>query len=193
MAGIGRNASGKQEGAILIRILKSCLAIGAIALVSVGPAAAQNAAPKETVKATHGAWEVRCLEGTNTCAMSQVGKTADGKRALLVTLQRVAGAKAQDGKPIAAAMTVQTPLGVLIPYGLRLKIDGDKVVPLPLTRCIQAGCVSQAPMLAEAVTKMKRGSKAVFGYFLQNETLVNVSLSGFTAAYDSLEPVSAQR
>lgn len=174
--------------------IKSALsAIAVLAALAVTPVAAQNAAPKDTLKATHGSWEVRCLSGTDTCAMSQVGKTDDGKRAILVTIQRVSGAKTQDGKPIPAAMTVQTPLGVLLPYGLRLKIDGDKVIPLPVTRCIQAGCVSQAPMLAEAVTKMKRGSKAVFGYFLQNETLVNVSLNGFTAAYDSLTPVTAKR
>jgi invasion protein IalB len=163
------------------------------AIVTLGAAAsAQNTPPKDVLKETHGDWEVRCLEGTETCAMSQVGKTEDGKRALLVTIQRVTGPTTQDGKQIPAAMTVQTPLGILIPYGLRIKIDADQVIPLPLSRCIPAGCVSQAPMLDEAVGKMKKGSKAVFGFFLQEEILVNVSLSGFTAAYNSLKPVAAK-
>lgn len=174
------------------RIFRACAGIVLSALAATG-AAAQSGGAKDTLKATHGSWEVRCITGTETCAMSQVGTTGDGKRAILITIQRVSGANTKDGKPIPAAMTVQTPLGVLIPYGLRLKIDGNQVVPLPLTRCIQAGCVSQAPMLGEAVNQMKKGSKAVFGYFLQNETLVNVSLSGFTAAYDALTPVAAQR
>lgn len=154
-----------------------------------GPAQAQQ---KDVLKDTHGDWEIRCIEGTETCAMSQIGSTSDGKKALLVTIQRVAGAKTDDGAAIPAAMTVQAPLGILIPYGIRIKIDNDKVVPLPLSRCIPGGCVSQAPMLDEAVSKMKKGAKAVFGFFLQNEVLVDISLKGFTKAYDSLKPVSAQ-
>lgn len=146
----------------------------------------------DVLKDTFGAWEVRCIEGTDTCAMSQVGKTADGKRALLVTIQRLAGAKADNGVAIPAAMTVQAPLGILIPYGIRLKIDSAEVVPLPLSRCVQVGCVSQAPMLDEAVSRMKKGSTAVFGFFLDKEIIVNISLSGFTKAFNDLKPVAAQ-
>ena len=165
----------------------SALAVAFVALAS--PVSAQT---EDVLKETHGDWEIRCLQGTDTCAMSQVGKTDDGKRALLVTIQRIQpGPKTKDGQPIPAAMTVQTPLGILLPYGLRIKIDADKVVPLPLHRCIPAGCVSQAPMLDEAVNKMKGGSKAVFGFFLESEVLVNVSLKGFTAAYNALKPVPA--
>ena len=170
----------------MTRFLAAMFALALVALAA--PALAQT---EDELKATHGDWEIRCLKGTEACAMSQVGKTEDGKRALLVTIQRVTGASTNDGKAIPAAMTVQTPLGILIPYGLRIKIDDDKVIPLPLSRCIPAGCVSQAPMLDEAVGKMKAGSKAVFGFYLENEILVNVSLKGFTAAYNALTPVAA--
>lgn len=157
-------------------------------------AASAQQPPNEELRATHGDWEIRCISGSDTCAMSQVGKTSDGQRALLVSIQRVTGPKAQtqDGKPIQAAMTVQTPLGILIPYGVRIKIDSDNVIPLPLSRCIPAGCVSQAPMLAEAVSKMKKGSKAVYGVFLDKEILVDISLRGFTKAFNTLKPVTAQ-
>ena len=124
--------------------------------------------------------------------MSQIGKTDDGKRALLVTVQRVSGLNAENGTAVPAAMTVQTPLGILLPYGLRVKIDNDQVVPLPVQRCIPAGCVSQAPMLDEAVSKMKAGAKAVFGFFLDKEILVTVSLRGFTKGFNSLKPVPSQ-
>ena len=176
----------------MIRIQRALCAFAVALAVMAVPAHAQKAAPKDVLKETHGAWEIRCIEGTATCAMTQVGKTDDGKRAILVTIQRITGAKTKDGKPIPAAMTVQTPLGILLPYGLRLKIDQDKVVPLPLARCIPAGCVSQAPMLDEAVGRMKKGAKAVYGYLLQKEILVNISLSGFTKAYESLTPVPAK-
>lgn len=155
-----------------------------------GPAQAQQT--NDVLRATHGDWEIRCIEGTDTCAMSQVGKTGEGKRAMLVTIQRVSGAKTDNGKDIPAAITVQVPLGILIPYGVRIKIDSDNTVPLPLSRCLQAGCVSQAPMLDEAVSKMKKGNTAVFGFFLDQEVLVNISLRGFTKAFNNLTPVRAQ-
>ena len=176
----------------MIRLLTAIPALIAAFFILAAPADAQTNRPKDVLKKKHGDWEVRCLEGTNTCAMSQVGKTSDGKRAILITIQRISGAKTKDGKKIEAAMTSQTPLGILLPYGLRIKIDKDKVVPLPLARCLPAGCVSQAPMLGEAVTKMKKGSKAVYGFFLEKEILVNISLKGFTAAFDSLAPVPAK-
>ncbi len=171
-----------------------------ITVIAVGLAAgaapratAQQQAPKEVLKETHGAWNIRCVEGTETCAMSQIGKTSDGKQALLVTIQRLQGATSEDGQPVPAAITVQTPLGILLGYGLRLKIDNQETVPLPLGRCIPGGCVAQAPMLDEAVSRMKAGSKAVFGYFMRNEILVDVSLSGFTKAFNSLKPVAARQ
>ena len=170
----------------MIRYLTATLSV---ALVTLGLSSSAWAQSKDVLKETHGDWEIRCIEGSNTCAMSQVGKTGDGKRAMLVTIQRIAGAKAENGTPVPAAMTVQTPLGILLPYGVRLKIDSDQVIPLPLSRCVPAGCISQAPMLDEAVNKMKKGSKAVYGFFLDKEVLVNVSLRGFTKAFNSLQPV----
>ena len=154
---------------------------------------AATAQQNDELRATHGDWEIRCITGSDTCAMSQLGKTSNGESALLVTIQRVSGPKTEDNKPIPAAMTVQAPLGILIPYGIRIKIDGGNVIPLPLSRCVPTGCVSQAPMLEEAVGRMKKGSKAVYGIFLDNEVLVNISLRGFTKAYNNLKPVKAQR
>ena len=175
---------------IVIRQTVFAAAIAGMSLI--GSALGAAAQGKDVVRETHGSWEVRCLEGTNNCALAQIGSTADGKRALLVTIQRLKGAKTQDGKAILAAMTVQAPLGILIPYGIRIKIDSDQEVPLPVTRCVQNGCVSQAPMLDEAVNKMKRGANAGFSFVLQDQVKVNISLSGFTKAYNSIEPVQAQ-
>lgn len=171
-------------------LLALAMLAGSLVAATLSPAGAQT---NDVLRQTHKDWEVRCIEGTDTCAMSQIGKTGDGQSALQITIQRISGAKTEQGAKIHAAMTVQTPLGVLIPYGVRLKIDNDEVVRFSLARCIPGGCVSRAPMLEEAVTKMKKGTKVVFGYFLDREVLVDVSLSGFTAAYNSLEEVPAQQ
>lgn len=174
----------------MTRSLTLFIALMSLGLLATVPQA--DAQSKDVLRDTHGDWEIRCIEGTETCAMSQVGNTGDGKRALLVTIQRIKGATAENGASVPAAITVQTPLGILIPYGVRVKIDSDQVVPLPLSRCVPAGCISQAPMLDEAVNKMKAGSTAVFGFFLDKEILVNVSLRGFTKAFNSLTPVAGR-
>lgn len=175
----------------MTRTIRAFAAAAVLCMLSPLAALAQEQGQGE-LRATHGDWEIRCAAGTNNCVMSQIGSTSEGQRAILVSIQRLSGATAENGTPIPAAMTVQTPLGILIPYGVRIKIDADDVVPLPLSRCVPAGCVSQAPMLDEAVNKMKRGANAVFGFFLDSEVLVNVSLRGFTAAYNNLQPTSAQ-
>lgn len=144
---------------------------------------------KEVETATHGDWAVRCLEGTEDCRIVQVGKNASGKDALLVSIQRISGAKTQNGTEIPAALQVQAPLGVLIPYGVRLRIDEGEPAPLNITRCLPIGCVAGAPMTGDAVDLMKKGSTANFAYVLQNETVIKISLKGFTKAYDSLKPL----
>lgn len=151
----------------------------------------QPGQPNRVLKATHGAWEVHCLEGTETCAMQQFGKTADGKRALLVVINRLAGVS-QEGQAISASMDVLAPLGVLIPYNVRLKVDQGEVQPVPLLRCLSQGCMARAPLDEQAVGMLKKGTNAKFGFFLTEEVLADVSLNGFTAAYDSLTPIAVQ-
>jgi invasion protein IalB len=159
-------------------------------VVAAGSAQAQQEGPRQELRATHGAWEIHCLEGTDTCIMQQTGNTADGQRALLVTVQRLAGVTAE-GRPVPATLTVNTPVGVLIPYGVRVQVDGGNVAPVPLLRCLSDACAARAPLAEEAVDQFKGGSTAIFGFFLQEEVLVDISLNGFTAAYDALTPVQA--
>jgi invasion protein IalB len=155
------------------------------------PQAQMAEQPQQVLKATHGAWEIHCIEGTETCAMQQVGETSNGQRALLVTVQRLAGVTAE-GKPVPAALTVNVPVGVLIPYGVRVRVDQGEVAPVPLLRCLPESCAARAPLAEDAVDQFKRGSNATFGFFLQQEVLVEVSLNGFTAAYNELVPMQAQ-
>jgi invasion protein IalB len=175
-------------------LLRAAAALCVAGLGLAVPAAAQQtqppqqAQPERVLKATHGAWEVQCLKDTDTCVMQQVGKTADGKRAMLVLIERLAGVTAE-GKSVPAAITVHTPLGVLIPYGVRVKIDQGDVHPVPLMRCLADSCMARAPMQEKDIQMFKKGTSAKFGFFLTDEVLVDVSLNGFTAAFDSLKPV----
>ena len=172
---------------MFVRILKFIGVVTAGLWLMTGMAHAQA---KGVLKATHGDWEIRCIEGTNDCVMSQIGKIAGGENALFVALRRLNGVKDRNGTTYAAVITVQTPLGILLPYGLRLKIDSDEVVPIPLSRCLPQFCIAETGTTNEFVNKMKRGNTAGFGFFLDKEVLVNISLRGFTKGFNSLTPVS---
>ena len=152
-----------------------------------------HAQGSDVLRDTYGDWQVRCIEGTDVCAMSQTGNDPQGQPAMQVTIQRLKGATAENGVPVPATITVQAPLGILIPYSIRVKIDSADAELLPLTRCIPAGCIAQAPMTNEAINKMKAGSKAVFGFVTDRELLIDISLRGFTKAFNNTPEVNPQQ
>lgn len=149
------------------------------------------AAEQSVLKATHGSWEVHCVGGGDNCVMQQFGETAEGERALLVAVKRLAGVT-NEGQPVPAALEVLAPLGIMIPYNVRVKVDENNVQPVPLVRCVADRCIAQAPLSAQDVERFKGGRTARFGFFLNSEVLVDISLNGFTAAYNSLTPVPVQ-
>ena len=189
----GATATRSRKDKILTRLAYRIAALATAAMAASTPAPAQDQADNRGVlKATHGAWEVRCAKEGNACAIQHVGKLGD-KDAMLINIRRVKDAKDQQGKEIPAVIEVITPLGVLIPYGVRVKIDDGQVSPIGLTRCAPAGCVASAPMSEQAVEQMKAGAKAVFAFFLAQETPIEVSLNGFTKAYGSIQPIVLQQ
>jgi invasion protein IalB len=180
-------------------VFRALAAISVAGLALSAPAAAQQPEQPEpgpqmsdrVLKETHGAWEIHCVEGTDACVMQQFGNTQDGKRAMLVMVERLAGVEAQ-GQPVPAAMTVLTPMGVWIPYGVRLKVDQGEVMPMPLMRCLGENCFARAPLRQQDVEMFKRGSQAKFEFVLTDGVLVDLSLNGFTAAYNALKPQQVQ-
>jgi invasion protein IalB len=90
-----------------------------------------------------------------------------------------------------AGVTVVTPLGTLLTTGDVVQVDSGEKRQYPFAWCSQVGCFARFGLDRPALDAMKRGNAA-------NVTLVSVgapeqpvtlalSLSGFTAAYDSLE------
>lgn len=170
------------------RLTHTIPAAFAALLLTASAAAAQEAG---TVKATHGAWQVRCADtqGQNVCIMSQVGKDTEGKDVIELQIRRLEGAKAQDGTAIPAAMQIVTPLGVALQAGVRLKVDAKKERGAPFETCAQGGCVVRQPVSTEFITELKGGSNAKLTVVAmpQKEIPVTLSLAGFTKAYDELK------
>ncbi|MEM9735569.1 MAG: invasion associated locus B family protein [Pseudomonadota bacterium] len=154
-----------------------------------GPATAQQ----REVKTTHGDWQILCLSGTDQCAMQQIGNLSSGERALAVQITRV-DARTEQGEVVPATVEIVAPLGVLLPAGVRVQVDGGKMRATGFEVCISNGCIAQDVMSDEFIGDMKRGSTAKMIIVLANkgESPIDISLKGFTRAFDSLTPLRPQ-
>lgn len=155
--------------------------------------AATGAPPKGEVIATHGAWSVTCgdvpdgADGKTVrqCGMSQVTKSEKDER---VGLSLVI-AKSKQGEKTLTMMRVMAPIGVYLPTGVALEIDGAAVGRVPFTRCRPQLCEALAEASPPTLDKMKQGTAANFIIY-EGPGLgipMKISLEGFSAALSELE------
>ena len=161
-----------------------------------GPRAKAAGAPTAEVVATHGDWKVQCEKGAGadgtaaaddkkTCGMIQSVKNEKNPKAGL-TLVIV---KSKQGDKKVTMMRVLAPIGVFLPTGVALEIDGAAVGRVPFTRCMPQVCIAFAEAQAATLDKMKKGTSANFiiyeapGLGLP----MKFSLNGFSKAFDALD------
>lgn len=146
--------------------------------------------PKPELVATHGDWAVQCQEApgadgvtARTCGMFQAAKT--DRPGIGLTLVVVKGE--QDGKEVTM-LRVMAPIGVYLPTGVALEIDGDAVGRVPFTRCMPQTCIAVAEASPPTLEKMKAGGTANFIIYEGpgNGMAMELSLNGFTAALGEL-------
>lgn len=163
----------------------------------------QQQQPSAEVIATHGDWAVQCSEMQLPPGMAGEGDTETPQ--MLRQCGMIQGTQSPEreeigltliiarGEPGTEAandsmMRILVPIGVFLPTGVALEIDGEPVGRVPFLRCAPQVCVAFAETDSEMIDKMKRGRVANFiiyeapghGFGLE------ISLSGFTAAYDEL-------
>ena len=89
------------------------------------------------IKATHGAWQLRCGQPPGAkqekCALVQSVKAEDRPNVSLTVIFL----RSYDGK--TRILRVVAPLGVLLPTGLGLKIDNVDVGHAPFLKCGPGG------------------------------------------------------
>ncbi|MGM0583741.1 MAG: invasion associated locus B family protein [Pseudomonadota bacterium] len=151
----------------------------------------QTQQPSVEVTATHGDWEVACVDGEAPCIMRQVGST-EGQEVMEVSLRRIEAQQTQQGT-VEAVMDIRVPLGVLLREGVSIQIDDGEAQRGAFSICVPNGCLMREPLPNAFVTQLKRGITAKTSFALarngESQRLeVPISLNGFTAAYDSLEP-----
>ena len=175
---------------------KSFVAIAApiiAPIIGVFFAAAPTLAPAQdqgvTVKATHGAWEIRCAtEDPKRCLMAQTGNNTEGQPVIQTIVRRTPDLKGPNGEAIAALVEVIAPIGVFLPAGVAIKIDGREVGRGVYRVCNPQACLVQEPVPDTFISAMKKGSNAVMTIAGSNgkTTDITISLSGFTKAYNGL-------
>ena len=174
------NASPLNGGRTLLRFLSGFAFLAA----SLVPASAVHA--QGVIKDKHGDWETRCETPPGAayeqCAI--VLSVVDQERpnlTLVVIVLNSADRKAR-------LMRVIAPLGVLLPPGVGLRIDGEDMGHLNFLQCLANGCIAQVAMDDKLIDKLKAGKTATLGVFQTPEEGVGVlaSLEGFKEAYEQL-------
>jgi invasion protein IalB len=151
------------------------------------PNAGDPAAPEilEIVRGTFGDWEVRCAPDGEDCFMYQLALDDQQNPVAEVSLLRLPA-----GEQAVAGITVVTPLGTLLPPGLGLQIDTNEARQYPFAWCSQVGCFSRFGLDEASVNTMKRGRAGRMTLLSvgapDQPVVLDLSLMGFTAAYDSL-------
>ncbi|MGE0232075.1 MAG: invasion associated locus B family protein [Flavobacteriaceae bacterium] len=145
------------------------------------PVAAQGAP-----RATHGDWQIRCDTppgaSTEQCALVQSVAAEDRQNVGLTVIVL----KTADGKD--RIMRVLAPLGVLLPTGLGLKIDGQDVGTAGFVKCLETGCIAEVVIEDTLIQKLESGEIAVFIIFQTPEEGIGVpvSLKGFAEGFKAL-------
>ena len=172
-----------------LNVLKKSLAAvtGAAILALAGNAAAQD--QNSTVKAKHGAWEIRCAtQNPEACLMTQTGNNPEGQPVLQALVRKTPGLTGPQGQAVPAVFEVIAPIGVFLPAGVAIKIDGREIGRGAYRVCNPQACLVAEPVQQDFIDQLKKGSNAVMSITGANgETAdIPISLSGFTKAYNGL-------
>ena len=135
-------------------------------------------------------WQRRCFrvsDQQDPCEMYQLIEDDEGFPVAEISLVPL-----PLGQQVAAGATIVTPLETLLPEQIALSIDGGEAQRYPFTWCSAAGCVSRVGFTEEEVEALKAGvevsMRIVPAAAPDQDVNLAISLIGFTAAFNSLEP-----
>jgi invasion protein IalB len=149
-------------------------------------AGASQAQQDGKVRAKYGGWAIICNTPpgakSEQCALIQNVVAEDRPEVgLSVVVLRTADNK-------ATILRVLAPLGVLLPNGLGLNVDGNDIGRAYFVRCFQDGCYAEVILDTKLLETMKTGKSATFIVFQTPEEGIGipVDLNGFSEGFDAL-------
>ncbi len=147
------------------------------------PAAAQKSGK---IRSKHGVWSIFCDTpagaSSEQCALMQNVVAEDrAEVGLSVVVLKTADKKAE-------ILRVLAPLGVLLPNGLGLNVDGKDIGRAYFVRCLRDGCFAEVILEEKLLKTLKSGKTATFIVFQSPEEGIGipVDLTGFSDGYASL-------
>jgi invasion protein IalB len=155
--------------------------MGLALALSAAPAMAQG-----TVRGEYGDWQMSCDTppgaSAEQCAIIQNVMAEDQPNVgLSVIVLRTADREAR-------LLRVLAPLGVLLPNGLGLNVDGKDMGRVAFVRCLPNGCVAEVELDDDLIDVLSKGTSAIFVVFKTPEEGVGipVSLEGFSEGFAAL-------
>jgi invasion protein IalB len=151
--------------------------------------------PKIEQIAEHGAWKVQCENPPppqpgqqplpRSCGMVQSSTNEKNPK---ITLSLIL-VKTKQGDKNVTMMRILVPIGVYLPTGVALEVDGNAVGRVPFTRCMPQVCMAFAEATAETLDKMRKGGAANFIIYEAPGIgmPMKMSLEGFSKALEALD------
>jgi invasion protein IalB len=133
-------------------------------------------------------WILRCgrsEQGPEVCEMQQEQTDDDGQPIMAVAVGTVPGTS-------DLGLLVMLPLGILLPPGVTLLVDGGAETPLEVKLCERRGCRIEKLVEPELLNRLKAGRQATVVFQALDpqgrpqRLGVPISLLGFTAALTAL-------
>lgn len=177
------------------------LATGLVGLLAVGahaqakkPAAPEPAKPAASAPAPAAApaapaqgWVTRCTAATRQDPLDCV---LEENAVLNNTGQLVVGFSVRIPSDTRAPVAlVHLPLGLYLPAGLKLGVDGGKAQSYPLQTCDAGGCYVGMPLDPALLAEMKTGKqlKATFQTLQRSDLNIELPLAGFAEGYAKIQ------
>lgn len=139
-----------------------------------------------TVKGQYGDWQYVCKPPppgakNEVCALVQ-SVTAEDRKNVGLTIYFQ---KFSNGTKV---LRVFAPVGVLLPPGIGLKVDGTDIGHAPFLRCHTFACYAQVTVEDKLVEQFKTGKTAIFIIFQTEEAGIGIpiSLAGFADGLSAL-------
>lgn len=153
---------------------------------NVAELASQATSVPGIVKDRHGDWQLSCDTPPGAsfeqCAIIQNVTAEDQPNVGLSVIVL----KTADNQ--ARLLRVLAPLGVLLPNGLGLNVDGTDMGRVAFVRCLPNGCVAEVVMDDALLNTLSNGKSAIFIVFKTPEEGIGipVSLNGFAQGFAAL-------
>ncbi|MEO1732956.1 MAG: invasion associated locus B family protein [Pseudomonadota bacterium] len=144
------------------------------------------------LKEAFGDWELVCIKTdleTDPCSMMQILVDSTENPVAEVSMFRL-----ENGGQAAAGATIVVPLETLLTAQLTISVDGGTAKRYAYSFCNPIGCVAQIGLTQADIDAFRRGNTAQISIRPAQApdqlVTVDMSLTGFTAAYDVVDVVT---